>query len=953
MSGDDCGCCEGVGVELADPLDNAPGLNALSYRVGTHASFLRTLMGRLSSQLAEQGAADDERRSPGASCLDERHRSFLLGGDPDAGTALLDGWACIADVLTFYQERIANEGYLRTATEPRSVIELGRLIGYEPRPGVAASVHLAFAVQDGFDGVIPQRTRTQSLPRPEQKAQTFETSELTSARAEWNAMRAANRATGRYVRIEYGAFPSSDQTHALDLGGLSVKPTGRIEIFLDGVGQNVQVGDVLLVAARGTRKLTPSNVFRASDVTLDPGRAHTTVRLVPFSDDWQRGGEWDLVVPEGGRSLRLDERDAADAPLPEVDALDAERRRKLGRAVEPEPPPLVHVMRTKAQVFGHSVPQIMEVTIPPQRSGGTSKTTAVEHEPAADEAPEELYLAGEHGAIRAGSVAVLRTPPDARPDEALMTLVVPVSSVEVRSRLAYGTPGKATWLRLPEAWWSPKAKEGSEDRIDITPIRRTLVYAQPEPLVLVGEPLSLPVEGETIDLDSLVSELPPGRLLIVEGEVFEPGVAGMRASELVRVAATTTSYRDPLLSRRLYAPWLKETKVVEFTPREPATWARAHTTIALTRALEHRYHRGTVLIRGNIAHATHGETRDEVLGSGDASVPEQHFILRQGPRTWESAATPTGIASSLSVRVSGVLWPEVAADALLGPRDEVVRSRTLGDRRDELRGGNGRRGARFPTGIENLTARYRVGLGIEGNVDAGLITQLVTRPIGVREVLNPQPASGGADADGRDEIRERIPIAARGIDRLVSVADHADFALNFAGIGKSTARLIPAPADFGGAGASVEVVIAGDEGVTIAADSDLLRNLRLAFQRYGDPLLRTKVRVAASVPLRLTANVRIEPRYEWSRVEAALRDRLFLRQGWDVRGIGEAARLSVLLEALQSVDGVRSIDVDRFEPSSATAPSTERRWSIAAGPTEILHFARSTPDNISFREVTS
>jgi len=59
--------------------------------------------------------------------------------DPsDPAIALLDSWALVADVLSFYQERIANEGYLRTALERRSVLELARLIGYQLRPGVAA-----------------------------------------------------------------------------------------------------------------------------------------------------------------------------------------------------------------------------------------------------------------------------------------------------------------------------------------------------------------------------------------------------------------------------------------------------------------------------------------------------------------------------------------------------------------------------------------------------------------------------------------------------------------------------------------------------------------------------------------------------------------------------------------------------------------------------------------------
>ena len=55
----------------------------------------------------------------------------LTARDPsDPSIALLDGWATVGDVLTFYQERIANEGYLRTTTERRSVLELSRLTGY-------------------------------------------------------------------------------------------------------------------------------------------------------------------------------------------------------------------------------------------------------------------------------------------------------------------------------------------------------------------------------------------------------------------------------------------------------------------------------------------------------------------------------------------------------------------------------------------------------------------------------------------------------------------------------------------------------------------------------------------------------------------------------------------------------------------------------------------------------
>ena len=84
-----------------------------------------------------------------------------------------------SDVMTFYQERIANEGYLRTATERRSVLELARLVGYKPRPGVSSSVFLAYNIDDNFkeETTIPIGSRAQSIPGPDEFPQAFEISE--------------------------------------------------------------------------------------------------------------------------------------------------------------------------------------------------------------------------------------------------------------------------------------------------------------------------------------------------------------------------------------------------------------------------------------------------------------------------------------------------------------------------------------------------------------------------------------------------------------------------------------------------------------------------------------------------------------------------------------------------------------------------------------------------------
>jgi hypothetical protein len=172
---DDCGCCAGQPALTPSDLANPPGQPALRLRIGTHGRFLASLTADLA-------------RSPALAALTTRDRD-------DPVIALFDAWAAVLDVLAFYQERIGNEGYLRTATERRSVQSLARAIGYELRPGVAATTWLAFSLETA-PGAPPRAriepwTRAQSVPAQDERAQTFETLQAVEARAAWNALELA------------------------------------------------------------------------------------------------------------------------------------------------------------------------------------------------------------------------------------------------------------------------------------------------------------------------------------------------------------------------------------------------------------------------------------------------------------------------------------------------------------------------------------------------------------------------------------------------------------------------------------------------------------------------------------------------------------------------------------------------------------------------------------------
>jgi len=180
-----CGCCAGIEMIVPEPEANRPGLPAIAYRVGTHATFFETMVARLSTLYLDVPRPDGSGKLERIRPL-ERLTTRDLG---DPSIALLDAWALLGDVLSFYQERIANEGYLRTARERRSILEIARLIGYRLRPGVSATVYLAFTVADGFSGEIPAGTRAQSIPGTGEKPQFFETAEKVMARDVWDNLK--------------------------------------------------------------------------------------------------------------------------------------------------------------------------------------------------------------------------------------------------------------------------------------------------------------------------------------------------------------------------------------------------------------------------------------------------------------------------------------------------------------------------------------------------------------------------------------------------------------------------------------------------------------------------------------------------------------------------------------------------------------------------------------------
>ena len=317
------------------------------------------------------------------------------------------------------------------------------------------------------------------------------------------------------------------------------------------------------------------------------------------------------------------------------------------------------------------------------------------------------------------------------------------------------------------------------------------------------------------------------------------------------------------------------------------------------------------MVHGNVVGATQGETRSEVLGSGQASQPGQSFALKQptvqAPLTHLASVSATGAASTLEVRVDRVRWHPTDVLADRGARDEVYAVDEGPGPAVSVRFGDGTHGSRLPNGIENVTAKYRVGAGRSGNVGPDRVRQLTSRPLGVSAVANPLPMTGGTRADSAADGRVVAPLRALALDRLVSIADYADFAVAHAGIAKAAAARL-----YDGTGELVHLTVAAVDDAPLVPGDQLLTALEQTLAAYGDPHLPVRVDVRSRIRLVLSAGLKVDPDYLFDDVVTRTRARLLDELGFQRARLGEPVYLSQVVAAVQATPGVDYVDVDAF-----------------------------------------
>ena len=862
---DPCRCCEGTTLSTLQPTDNRPDLAAIAFRVGDHARFKASMLTNLAYS-AYPALADLRTRE-----------------DDDFSIALIDAWAATCDVLSFYQERLANEAYIGTAVERLSIGELARLTGYRLHPGAAAETDLVIlmedppaAVPDVTDLTVPAGTRVQSQPGPDETPQVFETLDDLQTRVAWNAIR---------PRLYRPVLPGNGDSSTWVAGTPSL-----------------QVGDALLFVGR-ERWDADYFDFNVNGLRWDFRR----VTAVEAAGDGSRtrvywAGDLDSVANAGA---------------------------------EPAPGLKLYQLRDRAALFGYNAPHpltLSEATrdafgyaaSPPANSPSVISGTDEASGDWVFEFPDDfsLHLDAIYKTFIEDSWILLETPNGIQ-----QPYRIEQSRDDTLAR--YSISGKAQRLTLDT--------DANRNLLD-NDYRVISVYGGSFEIELTEMPLETWVAGKRIELDVLADGLPEKRRLLFRGRrarlrvmaqfitiISDDGAAralvlgdivtlldkpkAQGADLAYRVEDETgfvgTAVEAESAFESVAAPDdAEEIARVAILDRVVAIDSR-HSGLELEDPLGVAFDRGSLTIHANVARAAHGEGTTEILGGGDPSQPYQKFQLKQAPVTYRLAPTETGIDSTLSVRVDGVEWQETPDLYRRGPNARVFKTALTDDGETIIEFGDGRSGARPPPGRDNLVAEYSRGLGAAGNLRAGQLRLPLDRPLGLKDADNPLPATGGADPESPTAARRNAPIHTLTLGRVVSLTDYRDFALGFPGIAKAEARWV-----WQGETRRIVVTVAGDNGIVIDEASTTFTNLLDAFRKLGDPLVGVDLLSYRPASFRLGLRVSVDEAYDNDAVLADAEAMLRSAFAFTNRDFGQVVSLSEVAAAAHAVNGLNAVDID-------------------------------------------
>lgn len=345
-----------------------------------------------------------------------------------------------------------------------------------------------------------------------------------------------------------------------------------------------------------------------------------------------------------------------------------------------------------------------------------------------------------------------------------------------------------------------------------------------------------------------------------------------------------------------------------------------------------------VTVYGNLVAADQGKSEKEVvLGNGDNRKQFQDFKLPKKPLTYhiQAGETPPEVPE-LEIYVNDRLWTQVPSFFGKGPDEQVYIVRQDAEDNSWVQFGDGKTGARLPSGIGNVKAVYRTGTGAYGELKEGTKPQPGGKADRLDKIFMPLPSSGGSEPESGDNAQQAAPGKTQALGRLVSLKDFESEALAIPGVSRASAAW-----EVSDDHSAVVVTLLMESG-----RSGEFEDVRDTLSSYnicrGPQRFPVVVIQAKRSYVYIQAEFALDASYREDNVKAAIQEALGVTGqedngidgtaglfGADQRQLGQNAYASRIEGTIKNVDGVIWAKVSGLlelgeadEPAQLTAPAT-------------------------------
>lgn len=670
---------------------NRPALEQFDYRIGEYPDMVEAMIRQIDREVALS--------------------SWTHRGADDPAIALIEGVAILGDILSFYQERYANEAFLRTADWRESISDLVRLLGYRMAPGLGGRGTIAFEVKGDRPVTIPAKFPLKADLENAEKPAEFQTdTELVA----WPHLSRFNL----YRRRHYASSLVVN------------KSTAEI----------ASVGGLASQAAAATVDLRPGD------------------RLILLSEPpvWEAGG---TVFTTNQKRPQIVE-------VKEIETV-------LGRTIVSFETPFASSWSTPVTAyrlgrtfrhFGNSAPAIF-----------TSNTTDASGVITGTKEKDTGYLRHVYSNMSCGHTSADRSlqTRDIPLDQEINDLVVGREVIVEAQITVDGTHRALTVVRtIDRLSGTSMGFAAQTSAVTILRMDRALIDhtgLSPNPEADIRDYRIHEVTSPKIELRAEATGYGGGF-----GSGFEALWFYGTQGEVREIAGRRLTLQHDQNEQAETLTCINSVEDFSGGGTEPQMWPLSFDAPPQQfMRQDFREDAPEVAVLGNLVDVSEGKAVPvEVLGNGDARAAFQTFKLPK-PLTYHlsSGATPPHVPE-LTVYVENRAWALVPSLFGQPPDAEVYIVREDSEGVSWVQFGDGKTGARLPSGVGNISAGFRTGNGARGPLKPDTTPAAGLRIPEVTKLQMPEGVSGGADREDGENAREAAPGKVQGLDRLVSLSDY-------------------------------------------------------------------------------------------------------------------------------------------------------------------------------------